>query len=65
MRCFKKTQSGAVCEIEVFSMPDGVKLTKKTEPKPVNVRTDEVREALCTPREYQFHQCGVLRRPYI
>lgn len=41
MRCFKKTQSGAVCEIEVFSMPDGVKLTKKTEPKPVNVRTDE------------------------
>lgn len=41
MRCFKKTQSGAVCEIEVFSMPDGVKLTKKTVPKPVNVRTDE------------------------
>lgn len=41
MRCFKKTQSGAICEIEVFSMPDGVRLTKKTEPKPVNVRTDE------------------------
>lgn len=41
MRCFKKTQSGAVCEIEIFSMPDCIKLTKKTEPKPVNVRTDE------------------------
>ena len=41
MRCFKKTQSGAVCEIEVFSVPNGVKITKNTKPKPVNVRTDE------------------------
>lgn len=41
MRCSKKTISGAVCEIEVYSVSDGVKLTKNTEPKPVNVRTDE------------------------
>lgn len=41
MRCSKKTLSGAVCEIEIFSVPDGVKLTKNTEPKPVNVRTEE------------------------
>lgn len=41
MRCLKKTQSGAVCEIEIYSVPDGVKLTKNTEPKPQNVRTDE------------------------
>ncbi len=48
MRCFKKTQSGAVCEIEVFSVPDGVRFTKKTEPKPVNVRTDEERRGIIT-----------------
>ncbi len=41
MRCLKKTRSGAVCEIEVYSVPDGVKLTKNTEPKPQNVRIDE------------------------
>lgn len=41
MRCLKKTRSGAVCEIEVYSVPDGVKLTKNTEPKHQNVRTDE------------------------
>lgn len=41
MRCLKKTRSGVVCEIEVYSVPDGVKLTKNTEPKPQNVRTDE------------------------
>lgn len=41
MRCAKKTVSGAVCEIEVYSVPDGVKLTKSTVPKPQNVRTDE------------------------
>lgn len=41
MRCLKKTRSGAVCEIEVYSVPDSVKLARNTEPKPVNVRTDE------------------------
>lgn len=41
MRCLKKTQSGTVCEIEVYSVPDNVKLTKSTEPKPQNVRTPE------------------------
>lgn len=41
MRCAKKTMSGAVCEIEVYSVSDSVKLTKNTEPTPQNVRTPE------------------------
>lgn len=54
MRCAKKTVSGAVCEIEVFSVPDGVKLTKNTNPKPQNVRTDE-EKARCNRHKSEKH----------
>ena len=44
MTCRQKTTSGAVCEIEIYTVPENTRSIRNSEPKPENVRTPEEKE---------------------
>lgn len=50
MTCRQKTTSGAVCEIEIYTVPETTRNIRNSEPKPENVRTPEEKE------EYNRHK---------
>lgn len=50
MTCRQKTTSGAVCEIEIYTVPENTRNIRNSEPKPENVRTPEEKE------EYNRHK---------